>query len=122
MYVAMTRSSQIWRVPVSRDSVTTKANLFCQLPGGASGPDGLALDVEGGLFVCHLGHGGIWRLDPYGVPTHRITWQGARLMTNLCFGGAGNRELFITESETGTVLRAEAPYPGQPMASHLGQA
>ncbi|MDJ0821020.1 MAG: SMP-30/gluconolactonase/LRE family protein [Paracoccaceae bacterium] len=121
MYVAMTRSSQIWRVPVTSDSVTTKANLFCQLPGGLSGPDGLALDVEGGLYVCHLGHGGVWRLDQYGVPTHRITWQGARLMTNLCFGGEDNRELFITESETGTVLRAEAPFPGQPMASHISQ-
>ena len=122
LFVAMTRSSQIWRVPVSSDSITTKANMFCQLPGGVSGPDGLAMDQEGGLYVCHLGHGGVWRLDSHGVPTHRITWKGARLMTNLCFGGPDNRHLFITESETGSILIAEAPYPGVILASHLDPA
>ncbi|MEP1573571.1 SMP-30/gluconolactonase/LRE family protein [Roseibium album] len=32
MFVAMTRSSQIWRVPISGDAIMAKANLFCQRP------------------------------------------------------------------------------------------
>jgi gluconolactonase len=39
-------------------------------------------------------------------------------VTNLAYGGSGNTSLFITESDTGTILRAEAPVPGQVMFSH----
>lgn len=38
--------------------------------------------------------------------------------TNVAFGGEGNRSLFITESETGTVLRAELDVPGACLHSH----
>ena len=33
-------------------------------------------------------------------------------------GGADNRTLYITESESGSILCADMPVPGQPMYSH----
>ena len=39
--------------------------------------------------------------------------------TNLAFGGLDNSELFITESDTGNILRAQVGVTGQPMFSHL---
>ena len=39
-------------------------------------------------------------------------------MTNLAFGGKDNCQLFITEADTGTILRAEMPVPGKRMYSH----
>lgn len=116
-FVAVTRQNAVWRAPLLADGSATKVGTFLQLSGGAAGPDGLAMDREDGLYVCHLGIG-IWRFDASGVPTHLIEPSVGHHMTNLAFGGPDNRHLFITESDTGTILRAEAPVPGKPMYSH----
>jgi gluconolactonase len=116
-FVAVTRQNAVWRVPLLGDGSATKVGTFLQLSGGAAGPDGLAIDREDGLYVCHLGIG-VWRFDANGIPTHLIEPCVGRHMTNLAFGGPDNRHLFITESDTGTILRAEAPVPGKPMYSH----
>ncbi|KAF5264590.1 hypothetical protein FOXYS1_4619 [Fusarium oxysporum] len=52
LYVAMTRANQVWRLPLHADGTTSKAGVFFQSFGNA-GPDGLALDEEGNLFICH---------------------------------------------------------------------
>jgi len=41
------------------------------------------------------------------------------LTTNCAFGGPDNKTLFITESKTGTVLKAELKTPGRRMYSHM---
>lgn len=112
LFVALTRACQIWRLPLSADAGVSKAQLFCQLPGGVSGPDGLAVDCEDGVLVANPGHGCVWRLDRYGIPTHRIVSCAGRAITNLCFGGPGRSQVFLTDSETGQILVAEPPYPG----------
>ena len=38
--------------------------------------------------------------------------------TNLAFGGPDGKSLFITESQTGSILRADVPVAGLPMYSH----
>jgi gluconolactonase len=38
--------------------------------------------------------------------------------TNLAFGGPERKSLFITESQTGSILRAELPVAGQRLYSH----
>ena len=119
LFVAVTRQNAVWRAPLMADGAATKVGTFIQLSGGAAGPDGMAVDIEDGLYVCHLGIG-IWRFDANGMPTHLIEACVGHHMTNLAFGGPGNRQLFITESDTGSILRAEAPMPGKPMFSHAG--
>ncbi len=116
-FVAVTRQNAVWRAPLMADGSASKVGTFLQLSGGAAGPDGMAVDREDGLYVCHLGIG-IWRFDANGVPTHLIEACVGHHMTNLAFGGPDNRHLFITESDTGSILRAEAPVPGKPMYSH----
>lgn len=116
--VAVTRALAIWRMPLMpADGTASKVGTFIQLSGGLSGPDGLALDVEGGLIVAHAGMA-VWRFDRFGQPTHRINLCTGHLCTNVAFGGQENKSLFITESETGSVLRAELPVAGRPMFSH----
>ncbi|KAF3011183.1 hypothetical protein E8E13_011574 [Curvularia kusanoi] len=48
LFIAMTRSNAVWRLPLHQDGTTTKAGLFFQ-SFGTSGPDGLAMDEEGSL-------------------------------------------------------------------------
>ncbi len=116
--VAVTRANQIWRLPLHADGGVTKASVFCHLHGGPSGPDGLALDTEGCLLVAHAGFGTVWRLSPRAEPLERIASCAGWSTTNVAFGGADRRSLFITESETGSILRAELGVPGAPLYSH----
>jgi len=114
----VTRANQIWRVPLPASGLTTKVGIFSHLHGGPGGPDGLALDNGGNLLVCHTGFGSIWRLSPAAEPLDRIVSCAGVGTTNLAFGGPERKSLFITESRTGTLLRAELETPGLPMFSH----
>ncbi|MBR0846394.1 SMP-30/gluconolactonase/LRE family protein [Bradyrhizobium diazoefficiens] len=118
LLVAVTRANQIWRVPLPASGLTTKVGIFSHLHGGPGGPDGLALDEAGNLLVCHTRVGSVWRLSPIAEPIDRIVSCAGVGTTNLAFGGAGRRSLFITESDTGSLLRAELDTPGAPMFSH----
>ena len=113
LYLAATRDNAIWRVPLLPDGGTTKVGRFIQLSGG-SGPDGLALDADGGIAVAHVGAGQVWLFDALGMPRLRITSPRGILTTNIAFGGPERRRLFVTESQTGTVLVADVPVAGAP--------
>ena len=118
LFVAVTRANQVWRLPLHPDGTTSKVSAFIVLSGGLSGPDGLAMSTDGGLAVAHCGLGCVWIFDRLGQPCHRVQSCRGLSTTNIAFGGPGNRSLYITESDTGTILRAELPVSGQPMYSH----
>jgi len=118
LFLGVTRQNAVWRCPILSDGTFSKVGNFIQLSGGHGGPDGMALDQEDGLIVCHLGIG-LWRFNPHGVPTHLIEACVGDHMTNIAYGGPGNRTLYITESDTGSILAAELPVPGKVMYSHM---
>lgn len=111
LYLAVTRANQIWKVNFNADGSTGKVGTFIQLSGG-HGPDGIALLEDDGLAVCHVGLGSTWLFDAWGEPTLRIKSPAGRMTTNLAFGGPDNKTVFITESSTGTVLKAPVPVAG----------
>ncbi len=111
VFVAVTRANAIWRLPIMPDGAVSKVGNAIQLSGGHSGPDGLALDEEGGLVVAHAGMGA-WRFDRLGRPTHFIDPVVAPFITNIAFKG---RRLYLVESETGSILTADLPVAGRPM-------
>ena len=117
LFVAATRSNSIWRVPLAPDGGVTKVGIFAYLSGGI-GPDGMAMDAAGNLAVAHVGMGCVWLFSPKGEPLYRIRSCRGDGVTNLAFGGADNKTLFITESETGTILKAAMPEPGARLYSH----
>lgn len=118
LYVAVTRDNAIWRVPLQSDGGVSKVGRFIQLSGGWAGPDGLAIDEHGGLLVAHAGLGCVWHFSPLGEPLHRIISPAGLATTNIAFGGANRDELYITESESGSILRARLPVRGYPLYSH----
>lgn len=117
LYVAVTRANQVWRLPLHPDGSTTKVNVFLNLSGGHTGPDGLAVDAEGNLVVCHCGLGVVWVFSPLGEPLWRIRSPLGLDVTAACYGGPENRTLYITESESGSILSVEMPVPGAPLFS-----
>jgi gluconolactonase len=117
LYVAVTRANAIWRVPLMADGTVAKVGTFIQLSGGG-GPDGLAVDSEGNLAVAHIGLGAVWLFSRRGEPIARIQSDVGDHTTNIAFGGADGKTLFITESESGSILQARAPSPGLRLFSH----
>jgi len=113
LYVAMTRGNSVWRLVLMPDGGVSKVGVFLQLSGGLAGPDGLALDAGGGLWVAHAGNGSVWGFSPLGEPLYRVRSPAGLLTTNLAFGGPDGRSLFITESASGSILRVELPVAGR---------
>jgi sugar lactone lactonase YvrE len=107
LYVAMTRANQVWRLPLHPDGTTSKVGVFFQSFGNA-GPDGLALDEEGNLFICHPSLGTVFVVDTHGIPKARIEsgTEGINL-TNCCFGGPEHKTLYITDSMEGSIQKVE---------------
>ncbi|MBV8032400.1 MAG: SMP-30/gluconolactonase/LRE family protein, partial [Betaproteobacteria bacterium] len=118
VYVAMTRSQQIWRLPLMANGTPSKIGVAIQLSGGHAGPDGIEVDAEDGLLVCHLGVG-VWRFDSNMLPTD-LAHAGKvhRLMTNIAFAGPGKKRLYVTDSMNGEILVADMPAGGKKMFSH----
>lgn len=118
LYIAATRGNSILRAMVLPDGSLTRVGNFIQMSGG-SGPDGLAVDQAGNLFVAHAGFGVVWMFSPRGVPLLRIDSCMGAMTTNIAFGGKDNMDLYITESETGSIMIARMDIPGNQLFSHF---
>jgi gluconolactonase len=104
LFLALTRANAVWRVPL-RDGRPTKVGLFLQLSGGI-GPDGLALDGQGGLLVAHPPLG-VWHFDKLGTPRALYRVDGDSYTTNLVLRRSGDSiEMFVTDSMRGRILTA----------------
>ncbi len=117
LYVGVSRSLQVLRLPL-RDGRVVKAGVFLQLSGGLGGPDGMAVDAEGGVLVVHAGFGTVWHVSAIGEPLARIRSCAGIRTTNVAYGGVDLRSLYVTEAEEGVILRARMPVPGRAMFSH----
>lgn len=115
-YVGVTRSNSVWRLPIMADGNVSKTGVAIQLSGGAAGPDGIEMDSENGLLVCHLGVG-IWRFDANMLPTHLVYADGPHHhhLDNCAFGGPDLKTLYITEALSGDILMAKMPVAGKKM-------
>lgn len=117
LYVAVTRANAVWRLPFAADGTVVRMGVEIQLSGGR-GPDGLAMDEAGGLIVAHPEMGAVWVFDRRGEPKLRVQSCASDLVTNVCFGGADRRSLFITDSGAGAILTARVQTPGALLFSH----
>jgi gluconolactonase len=118
IYLAVTRGNCVWRVPFVRGGGIAKVGLYVQLSGGGGGPDGLALDENGGLIVAHVGLGSVWTFNALGEPVYRVRSCMHTHTTNVAFGWPDRDTLYITESASATILTAKLDVPGKIMYSH----
>jgi gluconolactonase len=107
LFVADTRKNRILRYVLDPP---VRSYIFSQLSGGW-GPDGMAFDIAGNLYVAHYGGGDVLIVNPKG---EIIEWvpMGGLHPTNVVFGGPGGRVLYVTEVETGSVYRFNTDHPG----------
>lgn len=116
LFVAATRGNCVWRMPLQADGSVSKAGQFFT-SYGPSGPDGLAMDVQGRLLVANPGLGYVWVLGPRAEPEEVLTGLSGASVTNLAFGGVDRRTLFCTDSTHGRILKADMAHAGAALHS-----
>lgn len=67
---------------------------------GLRGPDGMAFDNQGRLYVAVFGQGDVTILNPDGQVGERIP-TGGRNPTNVAFGPPDSGDIYVTEDDTG---------------------
>ncbi|HEV2062809.1 MAG TPA: SMP-30/gluconolactonase/LRE family protein [Solirubrobacteraceae bacterium] len=72
--------------------------------------DGMAVDLEGGVWVALGGAGAIGRFTPEGELVETVEVPGADFVSSLCFGGPALDDLFVTTRSA--VLRTRVDVAG----------
>ena len=114
VFLAETRHYCIHRYSINPDGTVGARQEWAHLQERGEGPDGMAFDAEGYLYVAHYGGGCVAVFDPGGKQVDEIAVPGP-FVTNCAFGGPDNRTLVITEVSTGSIYRTTAVAPGQPL-------
>jgi len=107
LLVAVAGDNAVWHMPLSGGSVS-RAVRHIQLSGG-NGPQGIAVDQDDNLLAAHDGMGCVWQFNKRGEPKYRIDSSRGDWTTSVAIHPHHPNEIFITESRTGTVLKATLP-------------
>jgi gluconolactonase len=83
------------------------------LPGW-KGPDGMAFGTDGKLYVAVFGQQDVTVLGTDGTVVDRIRTAG-KLPTNVAFGLAGRKRIYVTEYEFGQIESFEVETDGLPL-------
>lgn len=113
----VTRALQVLRAQW-RGAKACNLGLFVQLSGGLAGPDGMAFCEDGSFVVAHSGLGAVWWFDELGELRARIRSKAGIRTTNVAFDPEAPDQLYITESESGAILKATLPARGALLYSH----
>lgn len=122
LYVAETFPRAVWIYTLTGRGQAGDKRLFCRLPdvknppllpSGVSesigadyvvGPDGMALDSQGNLWVTHYGGSGVFIYDASGSLTDILPIPGTK-PTNICFAGADLTDCYIAVDDPGVIIK-----------------
>lgn len=113
-FVCESALHRILKYDVNKNGDFLNRRVFAELPGGD--PDGIACDLKGNLYTAHFGGGYVYIFAPDGTVLKKIKAPGKK-PSNLEFGGAGLKTLFLTEDETNSVYSLQNEIPGAPLFS-----
>lgn len=119
LYVNETLTGMIYTYASQGERVIGKRIAFGNVldpagPPGWRGPDGMAFDSDGRLYVAVFGQQDVTVLGHSGEVVRRYKTTG-RLPTNCAFGLPGQRKLYVTEYELGQIELLDMPSDGLPL-------
>jgi sugar lactone lactonase YvrE len=121
LLVAETFRRAIWAYELRGQGRASNKRLFAELPDAPDaprlaptdqarlgvdhlcGPDGMALDATGQLYVAQFGAAAVYVLDDLGHIVDQRPVPG-RNPTNVCFAGPAHDQLVVTIDDTGEVV------------------
>jgi D-xylonolactonase len=119
LYHCDSTTRAVWAYDVTADRRLKDRRVFARLTQGW--PDGMAVDVEGGVWVAVVRYGEVVRFKADGTMERRIKMP-AEMVTSLCFGGADMMDLYVVTADNtedadrkGTIFRMRSEVPGLPV-------
>ena len=125
LYVAETETARLWAWDIeSPGRFKRPAVASAESPHGSrlvyASPvyqrfDSLAVEANGNVCIGTLDRGGITVVDPASGSAEFVPVPGGDAhVTNLCFGGADLRKVYVTLSHSGRLVEMDWPRPGLP--------
>ncbi len=96
-YHSDSRLKKIYKISVDKNLNILKKNIFKKFNKKTGSPDGMTVDTNKNLWVCHFGGAQISVFDTKGKKFHVINFP-AKNITNCTFGGKNNSEIFVTSA------------------------
>lgn len=109
LYVNESKQRKIWQFTIEPDGSLADKRLFIEFPD--FGLDGQRCDSDGNLYVARYGKGVIAVLSPAGKLLREVDILGAS-PSNVCFGGADGKSLFVTEVTKRRLVTFRGDRPG----------
>ena len=97
-YLTDSAAGIVWKCRVDQDGLAAK-QVFRAFSGPEGVPDGMAVDVDGGVWIARWGTGQVTRYDPDGGEIATIELPVSH-PTKCAFGGPDMRTLYITSART----------------------
>ncbi|MFK0094855.1 SMP-30/gluconolactonase/LRE family protein [Pseudomonas sp. NPDC090592] len=110
VYFVDSAARSIYRAEYLLEGRLGAVTLFAETPAELGRPDGLALDREGGLWVCQYNGSCLLRFDRHGRLTDQVLMP-VPSPTSCCFGGAGMNTLYISTARFGMSAEDLHHYP-----------
>ncbi len=119
LYANETLTGNIYRYAWTDVGVSAKRELFGNVirpdaPPGWKGPDGMAFDRNGELYVAVFAQGDVTVLAPDGRVARRLPTSG-NLPTNVAFALPGQHRIHVTEYEYGQIESFSVDCDGLPL-------
>ena len=119
LYHSDSTTKAVWVYDVAPDRGVKDRRVFARLPDGW--PDGMAVDVDGGIWVAAVFAGEVMRFKRDGTLDRRVKMP-AKKVTSLVFGGKDHQDLYVVSADNsedasrqGTVFRTRSDIPGLPV-------
>ncbi|MFJ4452646.1 SMP-30/gluconolactonase/LRE family protein [Pseudomonas sp. NPDC089392] len=110
VYFVDSAARTIYRAQYLTEGRLGAVTLFAETPAELGRPDGIALDREGGLWVCQFNGSCLLRYDRNGHLTDQVLMPVPH-PTSCCFGGAGMNTLYISTARFGMSASDLHHYP-----------
>lgn len=110
LYVNESVQRRVWAYDL--DAAGGIANKRLLIAFDDHGLDGMRSDVLGNLFVARYGAGTVAIVSPAGELLREVPLQG-RKPTNVAFGGADGRDVFVTLQDRGAIETFRSEHPGR---------
>ncbi len=116
LYVIESQTKKVLRYRLPKKGQKLGASeVFFDFGAGSGGGDGLCFDAKGNLWIAEFahqrGHGQVVVVSPQGQILNEVV-PGAKLVTNVTFGGDAGDELFMSTGEPSGIFHAKVGVKG----------
>ena len=109
LYVNESVQRNVWAFALGSDRFLSGKRLVRKFED--HGFDGMRCDIDGNLYITRHGKGTVVKLSPKGEILQEIDVLGP-MPTNICFGGADGRTVYVTEVKHRRLVQFRVDRPG----------